>query len=162
MAKIVKLYQLPKLIKGFKKNNFKIVLATGVFDLLHQEHKNFLAKAKKSGHILLVGLETDKRVLFLKGKGRPIWPINKRLNRVAMIKAVDYVFSLPEKFYQTADHEHLIKMTKPDILAVSSHTLHQNIKKILVNKYGGKLRLVLKKNPLVSTSQLIKLNKINP
>src|SRR3990172_12032671 len=50
----------------------KIVLVTGVFDLLHDEHRNFLKVAKKAGDFLIVGLESDTRVRALKGVGRPV------------------------------------------------------------------------------------------
>ena len=60
----------------------KKILVTGVFDLLHQEHINFLTKAKAVGDILVVGLETDTRVKQLKGFNRPINSTKDRLQNL--------------------------------------------------------------------------------
>lgn len=70
----------------------KVVLVTGVFDLLHQEHQAFLRAAKQAGDVLLVGLESDSRVKALKGQGRPIWPARRRLKalqKMTMIVGVE-------------------------------------------------------------------------
>ena len=39
----------------------RIVLATGVFDLFHEEHGNYLHKAKQAGDVLVVTIESDAR-----------------------------------------------------------------------------------------------------
>ena len=158
MAKIISLSQLHKECQDFKKRKQKVVLATGVFDLLHKEHKRFLKAAKKQGNILIVGLETDKRVKKLKGSQRPVWKLEKRLEKTAELSMIDYVFSLPNKFDTAADHKKLISLLKPQILAVSSHTPHLKEKQSLIKKYGGKLRVVLSFNPGISTSKIL-INK---
>lgn len=131
----------------------KVVLVTGVFDLLHEEHIHFLKKAKELGGILLVGIESDLRVKQLKGENRPIWNQERRKSEILKLDIATEVFVLPEQFSKPADHEKLIADIKPDFLAVSSHTIHQKEKKLLVEKYGGKLVVVLDQNPAVSTTQ---------
>jgi len=158
VAKIISLSQLHKKRQDFKKRKQKVVLATGVFDLLHKEHKRFLRAAKKQGDLLLVGLETDERVKKLKGLQRPVWKLKKRLEKTAELPVVDYVFSLPNKFDATVDHKKLISLLKPQILAVSSHTPHLKEKQSLINKYGGKLKIVLFFNSDISTSKIL-INK---
>jgi len=132
-----------------------IVLATGVFDLLHSEHKKFLKKAKEQGDVLLVGAETDARVRKLKGSGRPVWDLAKRLEEITKLPFVDFAFPLPEKFDRSENHEKLIAQLKPDVLAVSASTPNLKAKKNLVEKYGGKLKVVLPYNPKVSTTKII-------
>jgi D-beta-D-heptose 7-phosphate kinase/D-beta-D-heptose 1-phosphate adenosyltransferase len=134
----------------------KKVLVTGCFDVLHQEHIKFLKAAKKQGDILLIGLESDARTKKLKGKGRPINPINTRLKNLAQLNLADHIFPLPEKFNSSKDHETLIKKIKPDILAISSHTPNQPQKKNIIEKYGGQLKVVHPRNPRISTSKMIK------
>jgi len=63
----------------------KIVLATGFFDLLHQEHINFLTKAKVVGDILIVAVESDERARALKGEGRPVKSQLVRCQKVSLI-----------------------------------------------------------------------------
>jgi len=142
--------------------NKTIVLVTGVFDVLHSEHQKFLIKAKQQGDILLIGLESDIRVKQLKGSHRPINPINIRLKNLADLNITDYVFSLPQKFNLKKDHQNLIKQIKPHILAISSRTPNQPLKKKILEKYGGKIKVVLPHNPKVSTTRLIHRNSRIP
>jgi rfaE bifunctional protein nucleotidyltransferase chain/domain len=133
----------------------KIVLATGVFDILHQEHLLFLEKAKKTGDVLIVGLESDVRVKIMKGEGRPINSQAKRKTILEEQKIADLVFILPEEFCTPQDHDDLIRIIHPDILAVSSHTSHLDKKRAIVEKYGGELRVVHQHNPSISTTLIL-------
>ncbi len=139
----------------------KVVLVTGVFDLLHQEHINFLYKACEIGDLLLVGVETDERVRQMKGEGRPIQILSDRILGIEQLGITQAVFDLPAQFSLPADHELLISQLRPDILAVSSHTLHQDKKQLLMERYGGRLQVVHQHNPEVSTSEITKSRKIH-
>jgi D-beta-D-heptose 7-phosphate kinase/D-beta-D-heptose 1-phosphate adenosyltransferase len=133
-----------------------LVLVTGVFDIVHSEHLKFLRAARQKGQILIVGLETDQRVLRLKGPGRPVNRLGKRLSNLAKTAIPDYVFPLPIQFDTTLDHQALLAVLRPDILAVSSHTLHLDKKKRLMAKYSGQLKVVLPYNAEVSTTKILK------
>lgn len=149
MTKIINLHQFsPPLDKT-------IVLTTGIFDLLHHEHKKFLKAAKKAGDILLVGLESDLRTQQLKGPNRPINSLKVRLQNLAALNIADYIFALPQKFTSPTNHQALIKKIKPHILAISSHTPNQQAKRRIMKKYGGKLKIVLPHNLRVSTTKTI-------
>ena len=56
-------------IKELKKKYKKIVLAHGVFDVLHIGHLRYLKKAKTLGDCLIVSVTNDKNVN--KGINRP-------------------------------------------------------------------------------------------
>jgi|SRR5579859_1896710 len=148
------------------RNSHKtIVLVTGVFDLLHEEHIKFLRAAKALGDFLVVGIESDARVRQIKGEGRPIESEQLRAQKLCNTRIPDAVFVLPEKFGDSADHKQLISEILPNYLAVSEHTAHQTEKRILVEEFGGQLKVVLPQNPLVSTTQKIenlKRKKANP
>ncbi len=133
----------------------KIVLATGVFDVLHEEHQRFLRNAAKLGDYLLVAVETDKRVRQLKGAGRPINTLEVRMNALEGLGIASAVFPLPEMFSNPKDHEDFISLIKPDFLAVSSHTPHIDNKRRVLERYGGRLEVVLQQNPSVSSTKLI-------
>ncbi|MFZ5438330.1 MAG: adenylyltransferase/cytidyltransferase family protein [Patescibacteria group bacterium] len=133
----------------------KKVLVTGVFDVLHQEHINFLLAAKKYGTKLVIGLESDHRVRQLKGKNRPIFNQQQRKKNLEKLAIADKVFILPEKFNTKADHLRLIKKLKPAVLAVSSHTAHLKEKQAIMKEVGGELKIVYQHNPAVSSSKLI-------
>jgi len=142
-------------LENSRKNGKTIVLATGFFDLLHEEHKKFLLKARQAGDVLVVGVESDVRVKKIKGEGRPIHTQKVRLQQIKDLSYVNEVFVLPDEFSLPQDHEQLIAHIRPNILAISSHSDHQDKKRALVEKYGGELRIVHQHNPQVSTSQLL-------
>lgn len=146
-----------KLSQGILHNHddLTLVLATGVFDLLHVEHVNFLQKAKAAGDLLVVGLETDSRVREIKGVCRPQQNQWVRLKQVQELPSVDWAFILPENFSQPEEHLALLESLQPEILAVSSHTSHLKEKRTLLKKVDGKVAVVHQHNPQVSTTKLI-------
>lgn len=139
-------------IKSQASKGKTIVLATGFFDLLHQEHINFLNEASKLGDILVVGVESDQRAKQLKGPNRPIIPQSKRSQTLNNLEVVDYVINLPPSFFKASERENLIKEIKPNILAVSQRSPKIDNKKKLIEKYHGKLIVTHKHNPNISTT----------
>ncbi|MBP7768362.1 adenylyltransferase/cytidyltransferase family protein [Candidatus Woesebacteria bacterium] len=135
--------------------NEKIVLVTGVFDVLHEEHLNFLHKAKKLGTALLVGIESDVRVKLLKGEGRPINSERVRRTHLKELAIADEVFILPEKFSSIEDHRALLAKIKPAVLAVSSHTPFIENKRKLMAEVGGTVEIVHKQNKKISTTLIL-------
>ncbi len=133
----------------------KVILATGVFDVLHHKHAEFLRKARAAGDFLIVGLESDVRVTAMKGPDRPINPAAKRQENLEKLGIADVVFVLPEQFAGPADHEALIAFIKPTALAVSSHTKHLEAKSQILQKYGGTVIVVLEHDPTISTTQMV-------
>ncbi|MFC1711138.1 adenylyltransferase/cytidyltransferase family protein [Patescibacteria group bacterium] len=131
-----------------------LVLATGCFDVLHQAHIDFLKAAKNKGDLLIVGLEKDQRVTALKGKNRPINNWQKRVDSLAKLKMVDFVFSLPNTFSNSKDHLKLLKLIKPDIFAVSQNTPNLEKKQKLVEKIKAKL-FIFPFNQKYSTTSLL-------
>lgn len=135
-----------------------VVLVTGVFDVLHQEHITFLEKARGLGAVLVVGLEADSRVKELKGEGRPVNMLTQRVVNIERLKIADAVFGLPEKFHELADYRLLLEQLQPDILAVSSHTDFQDVKEKLMAEIAGKVVIAHEHNPSISTTILLNKN----
>jgi D-glycero-beta-D-manno-heptose 1-phosphate adenylyltransferase len=144
-----------QLIKQWQSAGQKVVLVTGVFDILHIEHVRFLAKAKEAGDKLLVALESDARVKAIKGFERPLNDQQIRLEQVLSLKYVDLAFILPESFSSQADWEQFMSELKPDIYAVSSHTKYLENKQRICRKYGISFQIVHQYNPAYSSSALI-------
>jgi ribose 5-phosphate isomerase B len=65
-----------------------IVLATGVFDILHLGHIQLLAFAKSLGGRLVVAINSDRAVRELRGAGRPV---NGEDDRKAVLQSVKHV-----------------------------------------------------------------------
>ncbi len=137
-----------------------IGLVTGVFDLLHQGHLDFLRKARqrmdKVGGCLFVGIESDKRVKRIKGEGRPVESEDERMRKLNSTKIADLVFVLPENFDQPQDHLDLIQQIKPVVLLVSEHTPHLDKKKEIMSQIGGEVEVVSELDPRFSTSKILK------
>lgn len=70
-------------------SDHKIVLTTGVFDLIHPGHIDYFNQAKLYGDILVVSVVDDKFVR--KGLGRPVFDEDLRLSWLAALEVVDYV-----------------------------------------------------------------------
>ena len=68
-----------------------LVLANGLFDLLHVGHVRYLEAARAEGRALVVALNTDRSARALKGPSRPVVPLAERLEMVAALRCVDYV-----------------------------------------------------------------------
>lgn len=93
----------------------KIVLASGVFDVLHLGHIRFLEEAKKTGGQnaeLIVIVARDSVVEKRKGK-RPIIPEEQRCALIGALKVVDEAVLGYEHF----DIEKVIQKIKPDVIA---------------------------------------------
>ncbi len=78
----------------------KIVLASGVFDLLHSGHIAYLQGLRKHGDIVVVMVKGDERVRSGKGPTRPIISESDRAIMVDAVKGVDYVFVAPNYPFQ--------------------------------------------------------------
>ncbi len=138
----------------------RVVLVTGCFDVLHEAHRRFLQAAKKEGDVLLAGLESDKRVRQMKGKGRPVNSVKVRLKNLDKLGIADFVFELPENMQDPKVQEKIIQSLGVKVLAVSSHTKHQKAKELILHKYGGRVKVVMNHDPRFSSTQIInKLQK---
>ena len=109
--KIYSLTELEKQVKQWNKENKKIVFTNGCFDIIHQGHIDYLAKARDLGDKLIIGLNTDLSVSSIKGPTRPIQDEKSRAIILASMQFVDAIvyFSEPTPY-------ELIKAIQPDIL----------------------------------------------
>jgi D-beta-D-heptose 7-phosphate kinase / D-beta-D-heptose 1-phosphate adenosyltransferase len=147
--------ELKILLQVRRRSHSQLTLVTGVFDVLHQEHRQFLQAAKKLSNILVIGLESDQRVRQLKGRGRPINAVAKRKENLQQWGIADVIFVLPADFDQEQVRRAWLEAIKPDYLAVSSHTPFLAIKKKELELVGGQVKIVHQFNPQVSSSKLI-------
>ncbi|MCP4088539.1 MAG: bifunctional D-glycero-beta-D-manno-heptose-7-phosphate kinase/D-glycero-beta-D-manno-heptose 1-phosphate adenylyltransferase HldE [Gammaproteobacteria bacterium] len=75
----------------------RLVMTNGCFDILHKGHVAYLQEAKARGDRLLVAVNTDESVNRLKGKDRPINPLEDRMAVLAGLAAVDWVVPFAEE-----------------------------------------------------------------
>jgi FAD synthetase len=99
-----------------KSRNKKVVLASGVFDLLHLGHVKFLEEAKKAGGKgaqLIVVIARDSTVEKTKGK-KPIMSEDQRCALVESLKVVDRAVL----GYENLDIGEVIEKIQPDVIAL--------------------------------------------
>lgn len=92
----------------------KVVWVNGTFDVLHIGHIKLLEYARSLGDKLVVGVDTDNRVMGAKGPNRPV---NKLKDRIEFLKAIKYVDEV-WAFGSDEQLENSIKLTGAKILIV--------------------------------------------
>lgn len=88
--------QLKIVVKLAKARGENIVMTNGCFDILHAGHVSYLANAKKLGDRLIVAVNDDGSVKRLKGAGRPVNPLDRRMAVLAGLASVDWVVAFSE------------------------------------------------------------------
>jgi len=95
-----------------KDRDVKVGYTSGVFDLLHQGHREFIAECKRSCNILVVGVDCDERVRVRKGAGRPFQSEEQRLKEVINSGCLGFI-----KRQQSREY---IRLYAPDRLYIST------------------------------------------
>ena len=151
MNKLKTLAELKVLLAREKKNGRTIVLANGVFDLVHVGHVRYLREAKARGDILVVALNGDSSVRKLKGPGRPLIGEAERAEILSSFSVVDYV-----TIFREPNVERVLLELRPDIHAKGSDYTEQTVpEKDTVKRIGG--RVAIAGGPKVrNTSDVIK------
>ncbi len=88
-----------------------VVMTNGCFDIIHAGHIAYLQEAKRLGQRLIVAVNSDESVKRLKGEARPINTLERRMQVLAGLEAVDWVVSFSDD--TPAD---LVAHILPDIL----------------------------------------------
>ena len=134
-SKIVNLKDAAGVAESLRKQNKKVVFTNGCFDLIHFGHIQYLRKARKLGHRLVVGLNSDSSVRRLKGTGRPLLSEHDRAHILAALDCVDMVVIFDEK-----TPIKLIKAIKPEILVKGGdYQIDQIVGYKEIKKWGGKV-----------------------
>lgn len=129
----------------------RIVFTNGCFDILHAGHVDYLAEASRLGSRLIVAVNSDASVARLKGAGRPINQVHRRMKILAGLESVDWVVSFDED-----TPEALISRIQPDMLVKGGdYRIHQVVGADIVRRYNGEVR-VLKYIEDCSTTDLVR------
>jgi rfaE bifunctional protein nucleotidyltransferase chain/domain len=124
--------------ESLKANKKVIGYTSGVFDLIHPGHVQYLEDAKKLCDVLIVGVNSDSSVRTYKSPLRPIVSKEARKRVVAGLGVVDFVFDFDE-----TNNNKNIELLKPDIyLKAGDYSLDKLSSKPIVESYGGRVELV--------------------
>ena len=151
--KIVKFDDLPAVAKKLRAK--KIVFTAGGFDLIHVGHTRYLAEAKAKGDILAVGVSSNAEIKLLKGHDRPIVDESARVEMIASLMVVDYVFIMPPVSAVSMSIEAL----KPTVLVVPDDDWNTGYKDSpeakAMAQAGGEVVLIPRQGPYISSSGMI-------
>jgi len=102
-----------------KSSTKKIVLAGGVFDIIHPGHIHTLNAAKALGGVLVVAIATDKTAKKMK-KRSPLHNQELRRELVSCLSMVDKaIVGHEDDIFQT------VKEVKPNIIVLGYDQVHQ-------------------------------------
>ncbi len=150
MGKRVRKKEIKKICERERKKGKTIVFTNGCFDILHPAHIRLFKFAKSNGDILVVGVNTDKSVRKNKGEGRPIFPLNERVEILSSISYIDYIVP-----FGSLTPLSLIKAVKPKfIVKGGDYTVELVVGNKEARKWGGHV-LIFPYIENYSTSEII-------
>lgn len=150
MNKVMTWEALKKEVERHRREGKKIAFTNGCFDILHAGHVQYLREARKTGDLLILGLNSDTSVRAIKGEKRPLVPQGERAEVVASLTTVDYV-----TLFDEPTPLRLIEYLKPDRLVKGGDWQEDTVVGgDLVRSWGGEVVIV----PLtegVSTTNIV-------
>lgn len=130
--------QLRLAVELAKSNGEKVVFTNGCFDILHAGHVAYLQQARALGDRLIVAINSDESVTKIKGEGRPINSLERRLAVLEGLQSVNWV-----SCFEGDTPEQLIAELQPCILVKGGdYTEEQVVGREIVEGYGGEVRVM--------------------
>ena len=115
----------------------RVVLANGLFDLLHAGHVRYLRAASRLGDVLVVAVNDDRSAAALRGRGRPIVPARDRALLVASLEGVDAVV-----LFGTRTVAPLLLRLRPEVQCKGTDYTEESVpEREVVLPYGGEVRI---------------------
>jgi len=117
-------------LSGAGRSKIKVVLAGGVYDVLHMGHLAALSEARTLGDVLIAVVASDITVEMLKGR-KPIFPQDDRRKLVDGLKPVDKAILGYEDVGM--GYEEVLMEVMPDIVAFGydQENLERSVREII-------------------------------
>ena len=126
----------------------RIVFTNGCFDILHAGHVGYLAEARELGDRLIVAVNNDDSTRRLKGEGRPVNRLERRVLVLASLQCVDWVVPFSED-----TPEDLLAEIRPDVIVKGGDYREDEVVGAdFVKSYGGEVRVLSLIEDLSTTS----------
>ena len=123
---------------SLQKSNNIVVFTNGCFDILHKGHFQYLKQSKDLGDFLIVGLNSDKSVKFLKGPGRPV---NGEKIRAENLLKLDYVNAVI--IFNENTPIKLIENLLPDIVTKGGdYEIDEIVGSKIIHRNGGEVKIL--------------------
>ena len=116
----------------------RVVLANGLFDLLHVGHVRYLRAARLQGDLLVVAVNDDRSARALRGPGRPLVPARDRARLVAALRGVGMVL-----LFGGTTVTRVLRALRPDVHCKGTDYTPATVpERAVVRDYGGAVRVV--------------------
>ncbi|MBF0196139.1 MAG: HAD-IIIA family hydrolase [Planctomycetes bacterium] len=132
----------------WRREGLKVGFTSGVFDLLHVGHLDYLQKSREYCDKLIVAINSDSSVKQNKGEQRPIINEEQRAGLIAGLKPVDAVY-----VFSDLNNNLNIELLKPDLyIKAGDYDISRLSSAPIVQAYGGGIQLIPVVNDTSSTS----------
>lgn len=130
--------QLVTAVADARAQGERIVFTNGCFDIIHAGHVGYLEQARRLGDRLIVAVNGDASVTRLKGPGRPINAVERRMAVLAGLESVDWVVAFDDD-----TPEALLQRLQPEVLVKGGdYAPDQVVGWEIVTGYGGEVRVL--------------------
>jgi rfaE bifunctional protein nucleotidyltransferase chain/domain len=137
-VKIINRDEAARLSASYKASSKRVGYTSGVFDILHPGHVEYLEAARALVDVLIVGLNSDSSVKSNKGDLRPICSEQERAEVLAGLTAVDHIFVFSER-----NNNLNVELLKPSLyIKAGDYSAEKLSSKDIVEQYGGRVELV--------------------
>jgi len=134
----------------------RVVLANGLFDLLHVGHVRYLRAARAQGHFLVVAVNDDRSARRLRGPGRPIVPAADRARILSALEGVDAVV-----LFGGRTVERVLRRLRPDLHCKGTDYAPESVpERDIVRSYGGRVRIVGDPKRHASTGLMARIGRL--
>ena len=119
----------------------------GCFDVLHYGHFKLIEYAVSFGGKLVIGIDSDERVKYLKGNDRPFHSQEQRRFNLMQIKGVDSVVT----FDSEVELRKQLQLYSPDIFVIGDEYMY---KPIVGGEHAKQIKFYTKIDGLSTTKLL--------
>lgn len=135
VEKVLSLEQAAARAAALRARGKVVVLANGVFDLLHVGHVRYLQDCRRQADALFVAVNSDASARALKGPGRPLVPEAERAELLAALACVDHVFLFGEP-----DVRNVLRALKPHLHAKGTDYRADTVpEREVLSEWGGRV-----------------------
>ncbi len=157
-GKVYSVAELIEIRRKLKRRGKTIVFTNGCFDLLHAGHIRLFRQARRLGDALIVALNDDRSVRKIKGRARPVFPLDERWEILEAVEDVDYLTSFSEETPRK-----IIAALLPDVLVKGGDWRpDQVIGREEVEAAGGKVVIVPHLRGSSTSSIIEKIKRLKP
>ena len=145
------LEEMERTVTHLKGLDYRVVLTSGSFDLIHLGHVKYLGRAKEFGDVLVVGVDSDAKIRKRKGDDRPMVPEEERLELLAHQRPVDLIYLKDDD----DGRWDLIKAVQPHVLVLSEDNTYTDEERQMLLDHCERIE-VLERQASVTTSERIR------